>query len=336
MQLKENFNKAEYTAAIDAVGAVDLSAWAKIIFTGADRVDFLQGLLTQDVLKIAPGLGAHTCLLTPKGKLLGDFALYNRGADFFAFAAPQAGPSIVGTLKKYAPLSDTAIADASNDFAAFYLTGAQASALLERLFGAGAGGADKQWASYTIKDTAFEIFQNPIFNAQGALIVVPRAKRDFLRYTLEIQGQSLGFSWIGADTFNVLRLESGAPIWGVDVTEENYPLEVGFLNAVSFDKGCYLGQETTNRIKTQARLPRQWTALKIDGGAQRGNPVADGAGAEKGFLTSVVFSPKINGTLAGAFLAADLITPPAELSVKTEKGPFPARAIDWPGLSHSN
>src|SRR3990167_2870073 len=104
----------------------DFSRWVKLRLTGPDRKEFLNGLLTNDILKLEPGQGCLACILTPQGMLRGDLELYDRGEDFLALASPKAGANLKEDLAKKIMLSQTRMEDVSGVLRLFYLTGTEA------------------------------------------------------------------------------------------------------------------------------------------------------------------------------------------------------------------
>ena len=115
----------EYQAAKKACGFADVSRWGKLIFTGTDRQKFLQGLLTNDVNNLAAGRGFPACILTPKGQLVADLALYNRKDDFIALQSPKATAALAQALQKSIILSNCKMEDATGRhlYLPFFVTG---------------------------------------------------------------------------------------------------------------------------------------------------------------------------------------------------------------------
>lgn len=312
-----------YEAARTNVALADLSHIGKLIFDGPDRHKFLHSLLSNDVLNLKPGQGLPTCLLTPKGKLVADFVLYNRGQDLLAIAQPQATSAIQSTLSKYFAVSDTAMEDVSAYFRAFYLVGPKLFALLADL-----GDIQGRWPllSYgcqevSWRDTSLFFLSYPPIGPDGVLVLCPPSLSQELWTRFLTAGRTYGLREVTFPTLEVLRVESGKPLFGVDMDGENLPLEVNLEEAISFAKGCYLGQETTARVKNRGHVNRRLVGLKISGldlpaaaSLSRGSPIFL-EGQAVGNITSVVESPRLKSLLALALIRQPQDEPGTRLEV---------------------
>lgn len=302
--------RAEYGAARLSAAVADASYLGKLVFTGPDRQDFLQGLLTNDVAGLGAGRSVRTCLLTHKGKLVADFSLYNRGDDLLALAVPAAAPLIPQGLAKYLPLSDTAVKDVSAEGAAFWVGGPSGPGLLERLLGTG---GSEGFRAAAWRDRPVSVLSNPPLTDEG--LIVACLLEDAAGLWADLL--SGGAAAVGWRTVEALRVEAGRPLLGVDAGPENYPAEANLEADISYTKGCYLGQETTTRLKTQGRPPQKLSGLKIEGASPAEclgkSLVQDGQPA--GTVTSAVFSPKLNATLALALLKTEKSVPGARFEI---------------------
>lgn len=312
-----------YEAARTNVALADLSHIGKLLFKGPDRHKFLHGILTNDVLNLKPGQGFPTCLLTPKGKLVADFVLYNRGQDLLAIAQPKATAAIQSTLSKYLSLSHTVMEDVSACFHAFHLVGPKLFALLEDL-------GDIRWRwplpSYACqevswRDTALFFLSYPSIAPEGVLVLCPPSLSQELWTCFLHAGQTYRLRNVTSQTLEVLRVESGKPLFGVDMDGENLPLEVNLEETISFSKGCYLGQETTARVKNRGHVNRRLVGLKISGSdlpaaasLSRGSPIFL-EGQAVGTITSVVESPRLKSLLALALIRQPQDLPGTRLEV---------------------
>src|SRR5260221_11291185 len=129
-------NPKAYEAAQHGVTFADVSHWGKLAFRGLDAKKFLHGLLTNDVQSLSSGQGLLTCILTPKGKLIADFALYDTGEELLSIQSPRATPKIVDALCKPLILSQTTVEDVSKRWSAFLLFGPRTPQVLRDILGA--------------------------------------------------------------------------------------------------------------------------------------------------------------------------------------------------------
>lgn len=214
----------------------DHSAWTKLVLAGPDRKKFLNGLVTRDVLKLEAGQGGLSCLLTPKGRLRADFELYDRGEDLLLLATPLAGANLKEDLSKKLILSESTLKDVSSDFSLFHMSGP----------GDAVPGA--------------EVFPETRYADDGRWLLVPAGAAEALKKAA-----------MSAEAWEALRIRRGVPLYGVDMGEETIPQEAKLDAALTFDKGCYMGQETISRVHHMGHINKVLVLLKLAG------PVSDQA-----------------------------------------------------------
>jgi folate-binding protein YgfZ len=151
---------------------------------------------------------------------------------------------------------------------------------------------------------------------KGFDLFIPLAELNRLAQRLTEEGPIFGAKWIGEQAREVLRIEAGIPLYGVDFTEDNLLLEVGMDHAVSFVKGCYLGQEVVERIRSRGHVNRKLSGLLLSGRdpAQHGDMICAG-GKEIGRITSSVYSPAADRLIALGYLHKDFWTPGTTLNI---------------------
>jgi folate-binding protein YgfZ len=166
---------------------------------------------------------------------------------------------------------------------------------------------------------------------EGFDIVAKTGNTLAIAETLERAGAALGGRWVGLEAQEILRVEAGLPRYGVDMSEENILLETGLDHAVSFQKGCYLGQEVIERIHSRGHVNRKLTGLTLDGGsaAARGDAVLVD-GKEVGRVTSSVISPKLHRPIALAYLHRDYLKPAVDVTVRSSTGDIAATVAALP------
>lgn len=216
-----------------------LDGWKLLRFSGPDRKKYLNGLLTNDVAKLRPGEGFACCLLTPKGMLQALFFLYDEGDSLLAVCPPECAANLEAGLSKLLVLSESRI----------------------------------------------EKPQEPVWLSDGAAVeegFAPSASQT--RYPCPRFGQGAYF-FLGpapADEprgdFERLRVERAWPKYGLDVDDKTIPLEAGLEDAVSFTKGCYMGQETISRVHHLGHVNRRLVRLRAGEAAARGLRATSAAG----------------------------------------------------------
>jgi len=249
--------------------------WRVLRVDGPDARQFLNGLLTQDVAHLPAWTAAPCCLLTPKGKLQAEFLIAEIGGPFLLIGAPKGIENAKATLGKMAMLSQSRVEDAglAVAFAPDYPSSGPWRV------------AEKSPYPFVVAD--------PRIRLTAALILAAPDK--------------LPPATLTGEQFEALRVAAGVPLFGVDADEDCLPLEVCMDAAVSFNKGCYMGQETMSRIHHMGHVNRLLRRLSV-AGARPGDPVESGD-APLGKVTSA--SPHH----ALALLKAEGSEPGARLTV---------------------
>lgn len=289
-----------YEAAKHGVALADVSAWGKLAFRGPDRQKFLHGLLTNDIESLKPGQGVAACLLTPKGGLVASLALYDLGDQLLSIQLPQATTGILAAISKPLMLSQTTIENASDQWAAFLIIGPRAPQILRDLLRMK---ALDPYACVRVErgEESLIALSHPTIAPEGTLVLVAAGRAEKFQLTLLEQGRSFGLMQMGSDVLEILRVEAGVPVLGVDTDDGTLPLELAMEHAISFTKGCYLGQETTARIKNFGHVNRRFVGLTLKDPASPQAAILF-EGTKVGKITSIIRSPKL-----GAFLALGII-----------------------------
>lgn len=247
-----------------------------IVITGADRCTWLNAMATCDLSKLAPGGGAYGLCTAKNGKILAEFWLLAE-ADRLLFATHRARlPLLLEHFDRHIMMEDAEVSDATETLAFMLLLGPGAGKAARALASQpGAAGASVSWSERA-----------------GAVVAVERARMD---EALKLLAQSAGdaFAVAGEAAFEALRIEEGIPRFGVDFSDQNYPQEASLERfAVSFQKGCYLGQEAVFMLEVRGHAKKRLVRLSIEGeGAPApGTPlfVRDESGAQEnvGTITS--------------------------------------------------
>lgn len=284
---------------------------AALALSGPDRRAFLNGLVSNDVAKLPERRGLPCCLLTPKGRLQADFLVYDAGEEFVLLGVGAALRAAGAALRKVIVLSESRLEDRQG-WAFVWLSGG-ASALRQPPF--------SPWEARVLDGGALWL-SDPRLRPDGAWLAGPGAVVELLKARLAAAGLAEG----SHDDFEALRVEAGVPLFGVDAGPEDLPLEVRLDAAVSFSKGCYMGQETMSRVHHLGHVNRRLCGLKVQGAPPgRGTPVLAG-GAEIGKVSSVVSSPRLRSTLALAVIKVESAAVGSSVLV----GSQPAQVVDLP------
>ena len=281
---------AQYRALREEAGLLDRSDRARIVVRGAEAAEFLQGQLTNDVEALEPGSGCYAALLDRKGKIRADMRVLRLDADEFLIdTEPETADVLLGHLGTYNVGRDATVEADGDGRALLSLIGPLSAKLLgdvplapegahRELFVAGVG-------------------CRAIATDLGADLLVPGEGVDPVRELL----LSAGAQPIGEAAAEIARVEAGRPRVGHEITEQTMPAEAGINDrAVSFTKGCYIGQETVARLHYKGKPNRYLRRLRSGEPLAAGDPVVAGE-REVGTVGTAVISPA-EGPLALAIL----------------------------------
>ncbi len=294
----------QYQAVRDAVGFLDLSDRGKIEVTGPDRITFLHSMISNDVKELPEWSGRYGTFLTARGRIVSDFFYYKFPEQIILDITTALLAKTVQTLEKYIVMDEVELKDVSSHSSHFSLQGPGASNLVQGLLGS--SGPEEQYAVQEVKwqETTLWLIRKNELAESGFEMIVPRKIAPSLRAALEEKGSSSGFREIGEEARNILRLEAAIPWYGVDMDENRYPVEARLKEAISYTKGCYLGQEVVSKATHVGGVGNLLMGLKIQAEQipSQGSSVFNEEGKQIGTVTSAVFSPRCKGPIAFAYL----------------------------------
>ncbi|MGQ9928462.1 MAG: CAF17-like 4Fe-4S cluster assembly/insertion protein YgfZ [Chloroflexaceae bacterium] len=285
-----------YAAAYAGAALYDSSARGHLWMRDRDRAALLHRLSTNHIERLQPGEGTETVLTTPIGRMIDLLDVYCLEKGLLLVTSPGQGAPIYGYLRKNIFFNDrVTVEDAGATLGEVTLYGPRAAALLAGVgISAATELAPRGVAVAAWQDTWLYVAgAAPIGGSGYRLMAAPD--------TLERLGAALGAAgavWLDAATYDVLRVEHGYAAFGRELSQEYIPLETGLWSAVSFNKGCYVGQEIIARMERRGRLARQLRGLRFAAlpelPAEAGMPLARLEAEEKeaGDLTSLVDSPR--------------------------------------------
>ncbi len=333
--LPERFSepRVEYETVSRGAGLFDLAHRAMLQFTGPDRVSFLQGMLSNDVRILEPFQGQQSALLTQQGKVVAALrVLCAMNSIYLDFWEPLK-EKILAHLNRYLVADEVDIHDPNEEWKMLSLQGPRAKRLLTDLFNG--------------IELPSQLHQHAMVQFDGTPICVVRADRtghDGFDLIVQISRVSvfaerlvaLGAAWIGEYTQNILRIEAGIPRYGVDFDEENLLLEVGLDDSYSYTKGCYLGQEVIERIRSRGHVNKRLCGLLLDGNNPAGaGDVLLADAREVGKITSSVASFALNRPIALGYVHKDFWTPGTPLSIRHGSETITATVSELPFVSAS-
>jgi folate-binding protein YgfZ len=310
---------AQYQAMTDKAALLDLSARGKLKATGADHLAFLQAMITNEVLQLPEWQGRRGCLLTPAGKIVADF-LYYRFPDGVLLDLP---PGLVSTtqeaLEGYIVMDEVELHDIGAHLAHIALLGPLSAEVLDGPLRLPLPGEPYHVREARRQEHQIWVVNKPQFGLPGFEILLPRVLTTDFRELLIRDERVLP---AGPEALDLLRLEQGVPAFGVDYDRHNNPLEAGLSEAISYSKGCYLGQEVVSKATYVGGVNRLLVPLRIEArrAPEKGAEVTDEGGRKIGQVTSAVFSPGMGQVVALAYIRKRDLESQANCRVRVADG----------------
>lgn len=327
---------AEHRAVRSAAGLIDLSHRGLLQFTGPDRVSFLQGMLSNDVRALAPFQGQYATLLTQQGKVVADVRVLCAMNSFYLDFWQNLKEKILTHLNRYLIADDVEMVDRSEEYSILTLPGPKAQELLKKVIenDAELPTRAKDHAIVQIQGVAVCAVFDSHTGEAGYDLITPRTSTLSIATLLTEHGKSLGACWIGEAAQKILRVEAGIPRYGTDFSEDHLLLEVGIDDAVSFTKGCYLGQEIVERIRSRGHVNKKLCGLLIDDDqpAEPGD-VIEAQSKEAGRITSSVLSHDLKRAIALGYVHRDFWTPGTAVTIGPAQRRGTVAALPFPRSS---
>lgn len=306
----------DYRTLRERAALLDFSRRVRLRITGAQRAKFLQGILTNDADLLSPGKGLYAAVLTAKGKMQADLTVYALADWYWADAEPESSARLPTLLGRYTIGTDAEVADLSASHALLGLYGPAAPRTLAAAFpDVSLPATDLMVAETPWSGHRLVIAEAGYPGVPGYKLLLPTEAVEAVRQQLLTAGAPPS----AAEALEVVRVESGSPRFGIDMSEDNFPPEARIEErAVSYTKGCYLGQETIARIKTYGHVNRLLVGLlpetdqPIPRGTKLYHPDVTSVlreHKEAGYVTSSVYSPALKRIIALGYVNRKIDVP---------------------------
>lgn len=262
----------EIESLLSSTGILDLGWRGKILVTGNDRERWLNGMVTNAVQTLPHGEGNYSFLLNSQGRILGDCNVYRRTGDVILDTSRDQIPILLSHLEHYIIMDEVELQDVSEGGpdagpleTALALAGPGAPAILAalgvKLPSAPAAAGNARLFPGAIANTGVTIIEAPQVLVPCYEVWLPSAEaRSIWAAFLAAGAQPAGL--LAAESLRVLE---GTPLYGVDLNEHDLPQETNQLRALNFNKGCYLGQEIVERIRSRGKVHRQFRQFSLNG-----------------------------------------------------------------------
>lgn len=294
---------AEYEALQSHAAVFDRSHRGRLRVLGERAAEMVAGLVTNDVTGLAPGQGCYAAALTAKGKIVADVRVFVEEGSVLTDVPPRAAEGWAAMVKKFvnprlaphsnegASLRDIGVFGVNARHVVGAVAGVQAPALAVL--------APYAHATVEIDGAKVLVARVPELAVEGFELILPAEAYE----TLWQRIVDAGATPAGLDAWEIARVEAGRPEWGLDIDDTTIPQEANFdeLHAISYTKGCYVGQETVARVHFRGHVNKHLRGLRAPGAEAppRGATLHDASGVQVGDVRSTARSPLLGGIALG-------------------------------------
>ncbi len=326
----------EYRALLGSVGVVDLSARSRLALVGADRQKMLNGQVTNNVKDLQPWEGCYAALVNARARMLSDMNIYALPDELVLDFEPGLTALVKERLEQFIIGEDVQVVDASASYGLLSLQGPRAGVVADAL---------ALFASIPTAPCSSVAAAN---KAMGELYLVRQSRAGTDGFDFFVPNDHLDAAWqrlneacraagggpSGWNALDVSRIEAGIPRFGIDMDDTNLPPEAGLSDgAISYTKGCYIGQEVIARIRTYGQVAKALRGLVFHGDPgslpARRTPLFKGE-KEVGYLTSATRSPRLEKTIGLGYVRRESNAPGTELKVGSPGSEVRVRIVPLP------
>jgi aminomethyltransferase len=321
---------AQYAAVRSGgAGLIDFSNRGRIQLSGSEAVPFLNGLITNDVKSLAPGSWMTAAFPNVQGRMLAVVRILNQGEHFLIDTEPATYGKVRQLLERFTLAGDFRVTDVTSQTVSFSVQGTGASAVVGSALGEAVATVERQ-----------RILQTN--SAAGALVSLIRTTHTgedgFDLFVAAEHAPSLWDALLGGgaqaiepDMLELLRVEAGVARYGVDMDETTIVSETNLDEAVSFTKGCYIGQEIIARIKYRGHVAKKLTGLVFDNGdGVNAGARITAADKDAGRVTSAAYSPQRGRTIALAYVKYEFLAAGTNVLVIQDEVEHSAQVAELP------
>ena len=307
--------RAEFRELISGCGVYDLGWRAKIVLTGGDRIRWANGMVTNNIRDLAEGHGNYNFVLSAQGRIQGDLYIYNLGDHLLVDTELWQKPRLLEIFDRYIIMDDVEVTDVSDKLTAVAVQGPKSLEVLRKL-------------GLTIADNVdpLKVVQM-VWDGIG-ISVTRMASEVAMTFEIWLSPQNAGKIWdalvaagakpVGTDALEMFRMAAGVPKYGQDITDKQIPQETEQFHALHFAKGCYLGQEIVERVRSRGAVHRHFAGFTVGGPAPQPGTELQQDGKRAGEITSARLVPVKDGeqTLAMGYIRNESGEPGTVLQVE--------------------
>ena len=293
--VERNDWKQEYLALREGAAVLDFSARGKIAFTGEDRVRWLHGMVTNDVKGLGPGQGCYCFVLDAQGHIKADANIVAEPERLILDCAAEFTEPLAALLDRFIIMDQVEMSVITAEMGTLAVEGPKSAAVLEQVDMAG-------------------LIRYPV--PRGTWLWGSPARLAEARVEIKAAGaiEAAGAMPAGEAAYETMRIEAGILRAGVDTDDSTIANETGCMRAIHFNKGCYIGQEIVERVRSRGQVKRLFTGFSSDTEIAAGSRITVGSD-DIGRITSAAFSPGLNCWVALGYVRREHSEPGGELTI---------------------
>jgi folate-binding protein YgfZ len=323
-------------------GVIDLSSRGRLLVSGTEAVPFLNGLITNDMKTLAENSWMPAAFPNVQGRLIASVRVMRlkdegtvkkAGPTFLIDTEPATHDRVLKTIERFTLAGDFRVKDMTSDSVMLSVQGGKAAGVVSAVL--------NEAADFSEPNAVRQInWQGGDATAVVTVIRASHTQEDGFDLIVNNDHatrlwdalQQAGARPVGYDALEMLRIEAGVPRYGIDMDDANVVTETNLDDAVSYTKGCYIGQEIIARIKYRGHVAKKLSGLMFEGARNidAGAIINSADGKEIGRITSVTYSPKLNRSIALAYLKYDYLTPGTKVMVAAGDHDIPGEVVDLP------
>lgn len=326
----------EYNALKNSAGILDLSFRSRLCLLGNDRKNFLNGQVTNNVKDLQVGQGCYAALITSKGKMQSDLNIYNLENEILLDFEPGLADAMKQRLEKYIIADDVQIMDVAPHYGLLSVQGPKCADIINAVQCGFVLPEKPLQFSNTKDETLGEIYlmNNPRVGPGGFDLFVPTNSLGAIADKLVAAAKEIGGRACGWSALEVARIEAGIPRFGADMDETNLPPEAGLESrAISYSKGCYIGQEVIARIRTYGQVAKALRGLHLADDLKnlpvKGDKLFLGE-KEVGYITSAITSPRLKTNVALGYVRREANKIGTKLVLRSQDGDSGVTVVELP------
>jgi glycine cleavage system T protein len=322
----------EHLAVRASAGLIDLSYCGCLKVWGSEAIQFLNGLVSNDVKTLAAGKGMRAAFLTGHGKVRALCRVLNLGQEFLVINDPQTHEKVFKYVSPFSHAGDFKVEDVSQNYRLLSVQGPTSHLIMKEICFEPVPPLEEHDSFETLiaGHRALVVRASHTGEAGFDIFVEDSALTDVWDFIL-LKGQFHALVPVGFQALDCLRIEAAVPVYGVDVDETNMLLEIGLEDAVSFNKGCYTGQEAVAMATYRGHVSKKLSGLAIGTDAVPGRAaIVRKDGKDIGFVTSAIRSSTVGSVIALAYVKYGFFEVGNCLEVETISGTVPAVVVELP------